>query len=1290
MDSSHDRTRTDSLNLCAIWQMALPTRLIYIDRAIALAILAGGVWVIRDPGALDGYGIAIFAIFAALCLLLVIEQPSALPIDFALLAAFVPALALKPGAALAALVIGALIAALIGALWRWLRPATRRLRACSVRALVRTAAVDGAIAFAAVGVYWLAGGALPFVTARPPLTWGDVLRAGGALALALAALVALWTALAPGNMRRVLVAQTSSLLLAVLIGWSYSPHTGHPGIAALTVGGVVVALGLVVAVARMQAALEQRANELAALNWVGHVVTTESAAASLFEGLHRQVVAFCDAPIFTIALYDAAQGRLSFPFVRERGRTVAWPDSPLDDSATAYVIRARRSLLLAGDIASRASALGLSAPACACYLGVPLIAGDEVIGAIALQHDTNPHAYGRFERELLQGIAPQAAVALRNARLFEEAQTLSAELQELVASSREFSATLDVAALAERIVRRLQGAAAAHAVTLLEWNPENGTFRRLAHLPPETDDLVQSLLENRHETLQDGMRSADPTTLAIERDGPAWRASAMPLVARDRPVGLAVLWDRPGDTAPPGSSRLVEGILHQAAVALQNAQAYSRADASLRERVIELSAIEVISRHMSATLDIETIINDVLAAAMSAIDAAQGSCGLLVDDEHFMLVAMLDQSGAQVDLPVLKHVSHGMARRVLRDRQPVFCGDVLDEPDYTPLLPDTRSELCVPIMREGRPTGLLSFYDPRPHAFTEAHTRFVSTLAEHASIALENARLFTDRRRQVETLVSLRRISTELLAAVQREQIADTVIDFVQETLHTERAALYWVDVEEGASGRRLVRARDDGAPRPESLVAEVAESGQPHYSVDLATRPVYQMFMPLPDFEARACLPIRRGDRILGVLDVTITDSLRYTQNEVQALEVLAGQVAVAIESLRLHDIVRAGRDQLQAVLNSTREGILLFDPKGQLLLANPAAEEMLEQPLGMIRGHSYLDWLRAQRLDRLQALTGHTLGGLRRYMQQVTRDPRRVMRRQFMQQRDSGPRYIDEIGSPVLDERGETFIGWMLVWRDITEERQLDDLRQELSSMIVHDLRSPLTAIISSLTLLDDLLHEEALDRETLQEVVGIASVGSDSMLRLIESLLDIARLEQHRVALDLSVCHLRDVVDGATAQVLSLALEAAILVDADVPDDLPRVSIDIAQIQRVLVNLLDNALRHTPYSGQVAIDAALSPEGDAVCVTVSDSGPGIPLEGRTVIFEKFSQLDQSVTRGHKGSGLGLTFCKLVVEAHGGRIWVEDSALGGAAFRFTLPLADSRFSGAQPAPSGGSDSSL
>ncbi len=111
------------------------------------------------------------------------------------------------------------------------------------------------------------------------------------------------------------------------------------------------------------------------------------------------------------------------------------------------------------------------------------------------------------------------------------------------------------------------------------------------------------------------------------------------------------------------------------------------------------------------------------------------------------------------------------------------------------------------------------------------------------------------------------------------------------------------------------------------------------------------------------------------------------------------------------------------------------------------------------------------------------------------------------------------------------------------------------------------------------------------------------------------------------------------------------------------------DGEKIQRVLVNLLDNALRYTPFGGRIALSAA--PDGDYLRICVEDSGAGVPPEARTRVFDKYAQLENKAFRGHKGSGLGLAFCKLAIEAHGGRIWIEDGSLGGAAFCFTLPLA-------------------
>jgi PAS domain S-box-containing protein len=450
----------------------------------------------------------------------------------------------------------------------------------------------------------------------------------------------------------------------------------------------------------------------------------------------------------------------------------------------------------------------------------------------------------------------------------------------------------------------------------------------------------------------------------------------------------------------------------------------------------------------------------------------------------------------------------------------------------------------------------------------------------------------------------------------------------------------------------------------------QVAQTGQPYYSASVQSFSPYHAVKPGIDFFALVCIPIQRAGQVLGVLEIAFNDSHYYTQNEVQALEVLANQAAVAIENVRLYEAVRAGRDQLQAILDSTREGMLLFDNQGRLLIANPAAEAMLGQALTPYIGQTFLGWLRNTGVTQLRRRFGYTLPQLRRYIIELLQDPPQVTHRQFEQVQGEETRYIDETGSPVLDQDG-SLVGWLLVWRDVTKERKLSELREELSNMIVHDLRSPLTAILSSLTMLQDLLVEQDIDVVTFSDVIRVAENSGENMLSLVQSLLDIARLEQHNIRLDCDNYDLSETVDGACAAVLSLAVGANIDLTIHIPDNLPLVWIDYEKVQRVLVNLLDNALRHTPLGGQIDIDAALSADNHEITIRVIDTGPGIPTGTHALIFEKFAQLDQQVLRGHKGTGLGLTFCKLAVEAHGGRIWVEDGPTGGAAFCFTVPVA-------------------
>jgi signal transduction histidine kinase len=227
---------------------------------------------------------------------------------------------------------------------------------------------------------------------------------------------------------------------------------------------------------------------------------------------------------------------------------------------------------------------------------------------------------------------------------------------------------------------------------------------------------------------------------------------------------------------------------------------------------------------------------------------------------------------------------------------------------------------------------------------------------------------------------------------------------------------------------------------------------------------------------------------------------------------------------------------------------------------------------------------------------------------------------------------------------------------------------MRDDLTNTIIHDLRSPLSSILGSLYFLDELTEDppESPARTTL--TVSIRS--ANKLMNLVNSLLDIARLSSGQSLVELQAQRFEVVLDAAVEYLLPLAQDSEISLVKQVEPDLPLVLIDEDKINRVLVNLLDNALKFTPRGGQVTIAVerwADNAERPQVRCLVRDDGPGIPLEYRTRVFDRFVQITQRPGR-RRGTGIGLNFCQLAVDAHGGKIWIEEGPHGGSDFYFTL----------------------
>jgi len=231
----------------------------------------------------------------------------------------------------------------------------------------------------------------------------------------------------------------------------------------------------------------------------------------------------------------------------------------------------------------------------------------------------------------------------------------------------------------------------------------------------------------------------------------------------------------------------------------------------------------------------------------------------------------------------------------------------------------------------------------------------------------------------------------------------------------------------------------------------------------------------------------------------------------------------------------------------------------------------------------------------------------------------------------------------------------------------QELDRLKDDFISTISHELRTPLTSIRSFSEILFD---NPDVDSDQRREFLGIIIKESERLTRLINQILDLARMEAGRMEWRMADIDPREVIDEALAATGGLFKEKGIAIEIDLPARLPPVHADRDRLMQVVLNLLSNAIKFCdPKEGRVRLSASVGREG--VQVMVRDNGPGIPRAERKRVFEKFRQAADTLTDKPQGTGLGLPICHQIVEHFGGRIWVKATHGRGATLVFTLPLA-------------------
>ncbi|MGZ4501381.1 MAG: ATP-binding protein [Nocardioidaceae bacterium] len=331
----------------------------------------------------------------------------------------------------------------------------------------------------------------------------------------------------------------------------------------------------------------------------------------------------------------------------------------------------------------------------------------------------------------------------------------------------------------------------------------------------------------------------------------------------------------------------------------------------------------------------------------------------------------------------------------------------------------------------------------------------------------------------------------------------------------------------------------------------------------------------------------------------------------------------------------------QLESVLNSAGEGIYGLDAAGRLTFLNDAGARLLGVDRDAVVGRHVDEVIVAERDDAPDAASRVTTGRHRRA---------------------DGSVFESELISAPMVEAGEV-IGSVVVFRDISERRAIDRMKDEFISVVSHELRTPLTSIRGALGLLSGGAVGELPPKAG--RMVDVATMSADRLIRLINDILDVERMAAGKLTLHAQPNEARSLVETAVEEASGLAAEAGVRLV--VTSAAGTVRADRDRVVQVLTNLLGNAVKFSPAGSSVEVGTTeLAAE---VRFDVHDRGHGIPADQLEEIFERFRQADASDTRTKGGTGLGLTICRGLVQRHGGRIWAERRPGGGATLSFTLP---------------------
>jgi len=413
-------------------------------------------------------------------------------------------------------------------------------------------------------------------------------------------------------------------------------------------------------------------------------------------------------------------------------------------------------------------------------------------------------------------------------------------------------------------------------------------------------------------------------------------------------------------------------------------------------------------------------------------------------------------------------------------------------------------------------------------------------------------------------------------------------------------------------------------------------------------------LILPLAYFLARSLThPILEvAQKAIQLVSSTFGKEVQVSSSdELGSLSRAIGEMDVQFRT-QIEEISKE-KDYLQTILKGMVEGVLVVDGRGRILMVNDALRHLLSLSSD-VSDKMPLEIIRNAELE----------GALRKAIQ----DGENIALELDLDK--SGEKTIEVNVVSILpskrkmDEDREGIRGAIAVFHDITRLKQLEKIRQDFVANVSHELRTPLTTIKGYA----ETLLEGALKEDQAFQFVQVIKRHTDRLTKIVEDLLMLSRIETKEFQLKMEAIPLRDFIDDVVEFVKEPAEKKKISLSRnEIPSSLA-VQADRSYLEQILINLLDNAIKYTPEGGRVTL-SAIEKDSKDIQLSIEDNGIGIPKEDLARIFERFYRVDRGRSKELGGTGLGLSIVKHLVQAHGGRVWVESQPGKGSTFYFTLP---------------------